>query len=52
MNKVIKTVKTYNRNVRDIKNNAMSSQPQPVKVYDKNGKLVKTITNFEEIKPC
>ena len=45
-------VKTYDRNGRDRKNHAISSQPKPVKIYDKNGKLVKTITTFEEsLKP-
>ena len=45
-------VKTYNRNSRDRKNHAVSNQPKPVKIYDKDGKLVKTITTFEEsLKP-
>ena len=36
------------RSWRDQKSYAVSNQPAPVKIYDKNGKLVKTITNFRK----
>ena len=43
-------VKTnFHRNSRDRKNHAVSNQPNPVKIYDKDGKLVKTITTFKEV---
>ena len=36
------------RRFRDQISHAVFSQPAPVKIYDKNGKLVKTITNFRK----
>ena len=36
------------RSWRDQKSYAVSNQPAPVKIYDKNGKLVQTITNFRK----